>query len=172
MFAYLFGKQFTECIKNYAVLLSPLVQAVAGKQSADRIQWTRELSESFQKAKESLTNVETIFVAKPSDKLDVFCDYSLAEKAIGGKLVITRKDEDGSSRKLLGGHFSCRLNTHQKNWLACEGEALGVRLVSKHFAPVIMENNEVTTIHSDNMPTVHAWRRMKSGAFSSVARVA
>ena len=87
--------------------------------------------------------------------------FQLAEKAIGGKLVIKRKDEDGSSRKLLGGHFSCRLNTHQKNWLACEGEALGVRLVSQHFAPVIMENDEVTTIHSDNMPTVHAWRRMK-----------
>ena len=35
-----------------------------------------------------------------------------------------------------------------------------------------MENRNVTTIHTDNLPTVHAWRRMKMGAFSTSARVA
>ena len=35
-----------------------------------------------------------------------------------------------------------------------------------------MENNHVTTIHTDNLPTVHAWKRMKMGAFSTSARIA
>ena len=165
-------KQLTECIKDYAILMGPLEQVVAGKSSAERIQWTEDLSKSFRRAKESLANVETIFVAKPTDKLDIFTDYSASAKAVGGRLTITRKDEDGSCRQLLGGHYSCKLNIHQKNWLPCEGEALAVRLVAKHFSPAVMENENTTTIHSDNMPTVHAWRRMKTGAFSTSARVA
>ena len=136
--------------------MNPLEQAVAGKPSAERIQWTQDLSDSFKKVKAALENVETIFVAKPSDKLDVFTDYSETAKAVGGRLMITRTDKDGSIRELLGGHFSCKLNLHQKNWLPCEGEALGVRLVSKHFSPIIMENFGTTTIHTDNLPTVHA----------------
>lgn len=165
-------KQLVECINNYAVLLHPLEQLVAGKESAERIKWTQDLSDTFTKVQGSLENIETIFVAKPSDKLDIFTDYSESSEAIGGRLQITRKLENGSTKKLLGGHFSCKLNSHQKKWLPCEGEALGVRLVTKHFSSVIMENQNVTTIHTDNLPTVHAWKRMKSGAFSTSARVA
>ena len=165
-------KQLTECVKNYAILLSPLEQAGAGKASADRVVWTEDLKRSFKAAKDALENIDTIFVAKPSDKLDIYTDYSAGAKAIGGRLLITRKTKEGMTDKLLGGHFSCKLNNHQKNWLPCEGEALGVRLTAKHYSPVIMENENITTIHTDNMPTVHAWKRMKTGAFSTSARVA
>ena len=79
---------------------------------------------------------------------------------------------NGKVHKLLGGHFSCKLNNFQKNWLPCEGEALGVRLTCKHFSPAIIENENTVTIFTDNLPTVHAWKRMKTGAFSSSARVA
>ena len=165
-------KQLAECIDNYAVLLGPLEKAVAGSQSAERIQWSDELSDSFRIAKEALNNVETIHVPKPSDKLEVFTDYSAENKAIGGKLMIKRFEDDGTTRKLLGGHFSCKLNTHQKNWLPCEGEALGVRMIAKHYSAYIRENKNLTTIFTDNLPTVNAWKRMKTGAFSASARVA
>ena len=152
--------------------MGPLERAVAGRDSADRISWDAELSNAFADAKAALTRIETFFVAKPSDKLDIFTDYSESARAIGGRLVISRTDEDGTQRKLLGGNFSCKLNSHQKNWLPCEGESLGVRLIAKHFSPEIMENKHLTTIHTDNLPTVHAWKRMKMGAFSTSARVA
>ena len=87
-------------------------------------------------------------------------------------MLITRKKQGGVTEKLLGGHFSCKLNEHQKKWLPCEGEALGVKLIAKHYSQIIMENENITTIHTDNMPTVHAWKRMKTGAFSTSARVA
>ena len=165
-------KQLTECIENYATLLAQLEHAVAGKASADRVNWTEELSESFKAAKDALENIDTIVVAKPSDKLDIYTDYSAGAKAIGGRLLITRKNPGGVTEKLLGGHFSCKLNEHQKKWLPCEGEALGVKLIAKHYSQIIMENENITTIHTDNMPTVHAWKRMKTGAFSTSARVA
>ena len=164
-------KQLSECVKNYAILLSPLEKAAAGKDSAEKVIWDTELSNSFTNVKLALNKIETVFVPKPSDKLDIFTDYSESARAIGGRMMITRTDEKGFVRKLLGGNFSCKLNSHQKNWLPCEGESLGVRLVAKHFSPQIMENNHVTTIHTDNLPTVHAWKRMKMGAFSTSARI-
>ena len=165
-------KQMTECIKDYAVLLSPLETAAGGKSSATPIQWTEDLSNHFNLAKEALKDIKTIHVPKPNDKLDLFTDYSKSNEAVGAELYITRTDEDGTQRKLLGGHFSSKLNKHQKNWWPCEGEALGVRLAAQHFSPFIRESFNTTTIHTDNLPTVHAWKRLKTGAFSSSARVA
>ena len=159
-------------IIDYAVLLSPLEKAVAGLESAEKVQWTPELSNQFNNAKEALNNVDTIYIPKPTDKLEIFVDYSQDKKAVGGRMLIKREELDGTTKTHLGGHFSCKLNVHQKNWLPCEGEALGVKLISKHFSPFIRENKSTTTIYTDNLPTVHAWRRMKTGAFSSSARVA
>ena len=34
-------KQLTECMKNYAAILSPLEKAVAGKSSSDKIEWSK-----------------------------------------------------------------------------------------------------------------------------------
>ena len=165
-------KQMAECIKNYAILLSPLEAAAAGKSSSTAIQWSEELKRKFEKSKSALNEIKTIYVPKPSDKLNIFTDYSKSEEAVGGELIITRSSKDGTTRKLLGGHFSAKLNKHQRNWWPCEGEALGVRLISQHFSPYIRENSNTTTIHTDNLPTVHAWKRLKTGAFSSSARVA
>ena len=133
-------KQLTDCIKEYATLLAPLEKAVAGMESAEKVVWSLELSESFKLAKEALENLETIHTPKPSDKIELFTDYSADKKAVGGHMMIKRMDAKGETRKLLGGYFSCKLNTHQKNWLPCEGEALGVKLISKHFTPFIREN--------------------------------
>ena len=64
------------CIKNYAVLLAPLEAAVAGKSSSAAILWTNELGNCFKQAKEALNDIKTIYVPKPTDKLDVYSDYS------------------------------------------------------------------------------------------------
>ena len=94
-------KQLSECIRNYGILLGLLEKVVAGRDSAERITWTEELSNSFLNAKLALNRIETVFVAKPSDKLDIFTDYSESAQAIGGRLMITRTDEDGTVRRQL-----------------------------------------------------------------------
>ena len=163
-------KQLTECIPRYAVLLGPLEKVLASRASAERVEWDQSLLSSFQKCKQALNDIKTVFVPKPTDILHTWSDYSASEKAVGGRLEIHRK-ENGVVKKLLGGHFSCRVNKHQKQWYACEGEALAVRLVLEHFLPYIRENKNQTIHHTDNQPVVQAWRKSKTGAFSTSARI-
>ena len=70
---------------------------------------------------------------RPEDKLVTFSDYSAEHRAVGGRLVIYRKKDDGSTEELLGGFFNVILDKHKKSWLPCEGEAAGIRLVLEHF---------------------------------------
>ena len=164
-------KQITSCIPDYASLLGPLEDVVGGRSSAERIVWSKELNDCFETAKKSLNEIETVFVPKPTDTLHTYSDFSQLHKAVGGRLEIHRLSPDGSVKKLLGGHFSCRVNKHQKNWYPCEGEALAARLVIKHFSPFLKESRFPVIHHVDNMPTVQAWKRSKRGAFSTSARI-
>ena len=164
-------KQLTECVPNHAIVIGPLEQIVGGRASAERITWTDALLEAFIKSKESLNNINTVYVPKPTDTLHTYSDWSAKHKAAGGRLEIHRTLGDGSIKKLLGGHFSCRVSNYQKNWLPCEGEALSARLVVEHFSPLLRESKNKVTHHTDSMPTVQAWKRSKTGAFSSSARI-
>ena len=143
---------------------------LAGRASAEKVNWTDDLLLQFAKCKKSLNDLKTIFVPKPTDVLHTWSDYSASELAVGGRLEIHRT-ENGITKKLLGGHFSCRVNKHQQKWYPCEGEALAVRLVLEHFSPYIRENKLQVIHHTDNQPVVQAWKRSKTGAFSSSARI-
>ena len=114
---------------------------VGGKSSAEIIIWTKVLLENFARAKKSLTDVQTIHVPRPGDILHTYSDFSQTHKAVGGRLEIHRPSSDGSVKTLLGGHYSCRVNKHQKNWFPCEGEALAARLVIEQFAPILESRN-------------------------------
>ena len=95
-------KQLSDYIKNYAVLLGPLEKAAAGNDSAEKVIWDTGLSNSFINAKLALSKIETVFVPKPSDKLDIFTDYSESAQAIGGKMMIIRTDKKGVRQEATG----------------------------------------------------------------------
>ena len=164
-------KQLSNSIEGYTVLLAPLELMVGNRSSAEHIVWTDALSQSFDRAKKSLRNIKTVFVPKPSDKLHTFSDYSKANGAVGGRMEIHRLDDKGVIQKLHGGDFSCRVSNHQKNWFACEGEALAVKLVIEHYSRYLRENKNTIIHHTDNMPVVQAWKRSKGGSYSSSARI-
>ena len=65
-------KKLASSIPNYAVLLAPLEETVTGRGSAEKIAWSTDLELAFNKAKESLHNISTVFVPKPSDSLHTF----------------------------------------------------------------------------------------------------
>ena len=163
-------KQLTECIPRYAALLGPLEAVIGSRASAERIVWTEDLLTAFEKCKKSLNDVNVIFVPKPSDTLHTYSDYSAAEKAVGGWLEIHRV-VDGKLKRLMGGHFSCRVSKHQQKWHPCEGEDLATRLVLSNFSAYIRESKNQTIHHTDNQPVVQAWKRSKTGAFSASARI-
>ena len=164
-------KLLSASIPNYAVIIHALEQAVAGKKSAERLTWTDDLQKSFQEAKNSATHPVGIAEPRPDDTLQTYSDYSADSKAVGGRLVIIRKTDNNQTQELIGGFFSAILDKHKRNWLPCEGEACGIRLVLEHFKHHIRENNNVTVHFTDSQPCVLAWRRSLRGAFSSSARI-
>ena len=165
-------KQFTALVPEYAVLLHPLEMVQAGRQSSDKIEWNDELTKAFEAAQAATANLEAVHTPRPTDEIHTYSDYSEEAGAVGGKMIVRRKDSNGQVTELLAGHYSCKLDKHKKKWLPCEGEAAGIKMTLKHFTPWIIDNNGVTTHHTDNQPCVQAWARLKKGAFSSSSRIA
>ena len=112
-------KQLSSSLPNYAITIHKLEQVVAGKKSADKIVWTEDLEQSFSAAKDLAAHPIGIAEPRPGDQLYTFSDYSAEHKAIGGRLVIRRKSEDGTLLELIGGFYSAVLDKHKRTWLPC-----------------------------------------------------
>ena len=165
------AKQVSQCIKDYAVIFSPLEAAAGKRGSSEHVQWTPELKKQFEAAKKAVSNVETVHLPHPDDTLHCYSDYSQGNHAVGGRLEIHRKQENGTVSILHGGFFSAKITPAQARWQACEGESLGVRLVLEHFRPMLRESKNTVIAHCDNLPTCQAWQRAKQGLFSNSSRV-
>ena len=166
------SKQLSAGLRDYAKVFKPLEQIVAGKSSIDKIIWTEDMKQCFEKAKQLLSTMEDIFYPLPSDRIRTYSDYSADTMAIGGRMEFTRDLEDGSTKTYHSGFFSACLNSTQQKWLPCEAECLGVKLVLEHFAPLLKESTHQVTHYCDNLPTVLAFQKLKQGKFSSSPRIA
>ena len=165
-------KQLSASLPKYAETIYELEKVAAGRKSGERIVWTDTLQECFQRAKQLASNPVGLAEPRPTDTLRTYSDYSAETKAVGGRLTILRKQEDGSTVELVGGFFSAILAKHKQRWLPCEGEACAIRLVLEHFQHHIRESENQTIHYTDSMPCVLAWRRSLKGAFSASARIA
>ena len=164
-------KQLSPCLENYAITLSPLEKIAAGKGSSETINWTQTLRNQFDAAKQLLSNVQTYYTPAPDDILHTYSDWSQSNGAVGGRLELHRLMEDGQYRKLHGGFFSARVSQWQSRWLPCEGEALAAKMVLHHFRPLLINSKKTVIHHTDSLPTVQAWQKSKTGAFSNSARI-
>lgn len=153
-------------VKGYASLLSPLEDAVQGKEKKDSVTWTDQLTTAFTKAKEALTKSQTITVPRPSDRLSIVTDASVRPGAIGATLYVIR---DGTPE--LAGFFNCKLPEYQRRWLPCELEALAISTAMHHFAPFIIQSSERPQVLTDSKPCVDAANKLSRGEFSASARL-
>ena len=163
-------KQFSDLVPGYAKLLHPMELVAAGKEGREPIEWTEDLDNIFKQAQEATGKLEAVTVPRPDDKLHTYSDYSQTGRAVGGKMIIERKTDTGTVF-LLAGHYSVILDKFKEKWLPCEGEAAGIKAVLQHFKPWIIDNHGVTTHHTDNQPSVQAWKRLKKGAYSASSRI-
>ena len=163
-------KQLSASLPNYASTIHDLERVAAGKKSAEKIIWTDSLSSCFEAAKRLAASPVGIAEPRPDDFLQTYSDYSAETKAVGGRLIIIRKLPNGETQQLVGGFFSVVLK-HKTNWLPCEGEAAGIRLVLEHFRPYIRESQNTTVHFTDSLPCVLAWKRSLRGAFSASSRI-
>ena len=144
----------SQCLPNYAATVHILEQLTSNRKSAERIIWTDELRKSFQEAKDLAGNPIGIAEPRQDDQLQTYSDYAADTRAVGGRLLIIRKLEDGRTVELPGGFFNVVLDSHKFNWLPCEGKACGIRLVLEHFKNHIRESNNITTHFTDSQPSV------------------
>ena len=164
-------KQLSETIPHYAKLLHPLEQVIGSRSSSERIVWTPELDQAFDKVKEAVKSPQGVYVPRREDKLITSSDFSKANGAIGGKLIILRKNESGEEQQLFGGHFSAKVGEGKSRWLPCDGEALGVKQVLEHFQHHIRESRHESVHYTDSMPVVQAYRRLVTGRFSNSSKI-
>ena len=139
-------KQLSQCIKDYAVVLSPLEKLAAGKGSSELIVWTESLHKQFDQVKTSLQSIQTFHIPTPTDSLHTFSDWSQSNGAVGGRLELHRVGDNGEIVKLHGGFFSARVSHWQTRWLPCEGEALAAKMVIHHFKPLLQNSTKTITI--------------------------
>ena len=64
-------------------ILAPLEDAVAGKESADPIDWTHSLSQRFREAKAHIKNTHTLYLPHPDDQLVIKTDAAQSSPGIG-----------------------------------------------------------------------------------------
>ena len=113
-------KQLSSCIAEYAVTLSPLEKIVGGKSSAENINWTEELTSTFNKAKESLKHLDSVHIPKPTDQIITYSDFSQSNSAVGGRMEIKRTLPDGKIKFFHGGFFSAKIPPTKSRWICCE----------------------------------------------------
>ena len=164
-------KQLSDTMRDYANLLHPLEKIVGSRGSNERLVWTEDLEEAFNKVKEAVAKPEGVHVPRREDQLVTSSDFSKHHQSVGGMLTIVRKEGDKEIR-LLGGHYSARIDGLRKNWYPCDGEAFAMKMVLEHFAHYIRDS-KVDTLHlTDSLPVVMAHRRAMSGRFSSSPKIA
>ena len=62
-------KQLSASLPNYAKVVHSLEQIVAGKSSAEKVNWTTDLDKSFEEAKQLAGNPQGVAEPRPQDKL-------------------------------------------------------------------------------------------------------
>ena len=165
-------KQFSSCVARYGEILHDL-EALTGTNKSGKlyVPWTKELEETFYKARDATRNVDAYAIPCRTDQLFTYSDYSKDHRAVGGKMEFERKMENGEVRRFLAGHFSLIMEKFRQAWYPCEGEGYAAKMVLKHFEPYIRENNNICIHFSDNQPVCDAFKRAKKGAFSANARL-
>ena len=132
-------KVLSRVLKDCSQLLAPLDEAVAGKDSKDRINWTPELTASYKQAQAALTLNKSITLPTPKDQLWIVTDGALRNQGLSATLYVNR-----DNKLLLSGFFSARLRQNQS----------GYRVKSKHCRSRLLSNISALTSYKQTVTSV------------------
>ena len=159
-------KFLSKVIPKHSDFLAPLDKACSKGASSDKIVWTTELENAFQKAKDHLKENKILTLPRKEDKLQIITDAAAISAGLAASLFVIRE-----SKPSLAGLFNARKTSSQAGWLACELEALGIAAAVKHFSPYIIQSQHTTEVLTDSLPCVQAYDKLQRGAFSNSSRV-
>ena len=165
MKSYIGGvKYLSRVMKDYADVLYPLEEAIAGRNPSEKIAWTDHLTAVFKRSQNELRNVKTLTIPRKDDQLNIITDAS--STGIGAALYVIRE-----GKPYIAGYFNAKHKKHQESWLPCEWEALSISSAVTHFAPNIINSDHQTIVLTDSLPCVQAYKKLCRGQFSTSSRV-
>ena len=162
--AYIF---LLRVLPKCAQTLAPLEEAVSGRESREKIDWSAKLEHAFNLSQAHLQKSSSITLPQAADQLWIVTDASVKAVGLAATLYVMRH-----GKLHLSGHFSARLRSHQRTWLPCELEALVIAASVKHFSPYIIQSHKPVCVLTDSKPCVEAVEKLCTGEFSASPRVA
>ena len=123
--------------------MSPLDAAVAGRQSAEKVEWSDNLLNASNHVNTFLCSSKTIVLSQPKDQLWIVTNGAVKAHGLAATFYVTQN----SSKPLLAGFFSAKLRKRQSNWQPCELEALCIAAAVCHATPYIIQSAEQTCTH-------------------------
>ena len=159
-------KFLSRVLPFYADVLHPLEEACSSGKSADKIQWTDELTSCFEKSKQHLQKAQTVTLPRHDDQLHIVTDAATRCSGIASAMYVIR-----SGQPRLVGYFNAKRKPYQASWLPCEIEALSIGCGIRHFAPYLIQSKHTTRILTDSRPCILAYKKLCRGEFSASPRV-
>ena len=151
------------------MLLAPLTKSIANNPPpGQKIAWTPDLIQAFQRAQEEANKIDKLYVPKPEDQLALTSDY--AEKGTNMKAGIcaTLWAMVGEDWHVVA-RMSAELQPQQINLYPCDGEAAAVFVAAKSpaFRVPIKAARKRTLALVDSKPLMEAAKLLNNGKFSS-----
>ena len=151
---------------NLTLMLDPFDQIVAGKDSKDEIEWDNSLKMSFNKAKEAIDNMQTLYLPSPDDQLLLVVDAAKTKPGIGHILYAIKNNS-----KLPVSFHSNKLSDHHSKWHSCELEALAFATAITAEYNMLKESKKPIIIAPDSKAVADAVNLIRKGQHSSNPRI-
>ena len=160
---------FYKCQAKQNNILAPLTRLLADKPApGQKIAWTPDLTQAFEKAKKEAKNLDKLYIPKADDQLVMTSDYaekgSNMKSGISATLWAKVNDEWHVVARM-----SAELGTQQKHLHPCDGEAVAAFVAGKNsaFSVPIKSSSKKTLALVDSKPLMEVAKLLKNGKFSS-----
>ena len=132
------------------------------KPSSQKLEWSPFQIQEFNKAKDEIKTLDTIYLPKSDDQLVMTSDYcKIGIHATLWAIIDTKF--------VVVARMSTRLEKAQENLLPCDGEATAIYVAGKcpYISCHILSSTKKTVALLDSKPVVQAANLLKQGKFSS-----
>ena len=160
---------FYKCQENHNMILSPLTKILSQNPTSNqRIQWTPDLIQAFQRAQAAAKDLDKLYTPRPSDQLAVTSDYAEKgqnmEAGISATLWALVDDQ-----WLVVARMSAEIQPLQNNLCPCDGEATASFVAAKTptFRIPIKASLKKTLALVDSKPLMEAAKLLNQGKFST-----
>ena len=160
-------KTFLYHTPNLTKIMDPFDKITGDKDSNDNITWTTELQQSFQIAKDHITNIKEVYLPHPEDQLIITTDGARNPPGVG--FVLQARDQHNNIRTVR--YYSVKLKPHHIKWSPCEIESVAFGTAIEAFYEIIKEAKKPVIICPDSKPVCDATKLLQKGKFSLSPRI-